>query len=768
MLAAAMPRLLAVASLAAALVASPARAGWSWLSPTPTGYPIESAAFPTASRGYLVGGAGTILASTDGGARWTLESAPSSADLYGVFFLPDGATGWAVGGNGTILHTTDGVHWSAQTSPTAQKLYAVAFVDALHGFVAGDQRTLLQTADGGQSWTLRDGQILTLNALVFADALHGFAAGWGGTVLLTLDGGQSWSPIETPTTEDLLALSFADASHGWAVGAGGAIVATTDGGRSWHAQAAGLTSQDLVGVFAATSGVAYAVGNGGSFWFTTDGSTWQAGGWADAGEVLTGLAASPTGALVALGADGHIYSAPPTTAPGSQIFSDENQGFSRYESVTGIAFADALHGVLVAGGVLYYTQDGGAHLQPGSIPPSSQPSRPFVAWQAVSMPAPSAVFAVGTGGGIAVSHDVGQSWSWLSDQGGFPEADLFAVAFADGQVGYAAGEQGMVLSTRDGGGSWSPEPTPAAGTLHALLVLSPNEAVAVGDYGEIVGTTDGRSWSLAAIPPGSQALRGISGRPPGHIYAVGDRGATLVSLDQGQTWYAQPSIADADLGPIVMLDRLNGFLATSHPGQILVTRDGAQSWQPQIGALPPLAALAFVDPQHGFAGGVGGSLLGTDTGGEASCVSSADCADAGAENGLGYACVRGACAPCNLDSQCTAACSACGAPTPYCLGGFCGQCLLDSDCADGGSCISGGCVVNSPLPDAGLPFADGGFTGFDAGFVVVLPDGGVRLNPQALCCGCRPGGDGSSPLGPLILGGFLFVSLFLHRRRAGR
>ncbi|MHB1843831.1 MAG: WD40/YVTN/BNR-like repeat-containing protein [Deltaproteobacteria bacterium] len=760
----------AVAALAAALVAVPARAAdWRWLSPTPTGNSVNGASFPTASAGYLVGAAGTLLASTNGGASWTTEAVPTGADLFGVFFLPDGVTGWAVGDLGTILHTTDGLHWAIQPSPTSQKLYAVTFIDSLHGFAAGDQRTLVQTADGGKSWTLRDGQILSINALTFTDALHGFAAGWGGVVLLTIDGGQSFSQVETPTTADLLALSFVDSTHGWAVGVGGAIVKTSDGGQSWQIQSSSLTNQDLVGLVAISDTVAYAVGSGGSFYYTNDGQSWRVGNWLYPGSPLTGLAPVPGGGLVALGGDGHVYAAQATATPGQQLFFDENQGLSSFETVTGLAFGDALHGVVVAGGVLYYTQNGGVSLLPGSIPPSSQPSRPFVAWQAVSMPTTTTAFAVGTGGGVAVSHDAGQSWSWLSDQASFTVVDLSAVYFIDGQVGYAAGAQGSILATRNGGQTWAGETTPAFGTLRALWFATPDVGAAVGDNGAIVLTRNGMAWAAANVPPGLPTLRGISGLAAGKIYAVGDRGTSLVSLDQGQTWYPEPAFANADLGAIAMLDRLNGFLIASHPGQILVTRDGAQSWQRQQGGVPSLSALAFTDLLHGFVGGTSGALLGTVTGGEASCAQSADCADAGASSGLGYACVQGACSPCNLETSCTQSCTPCAAPVPFCLGTFCGQCLADKDCDDGGTCIAGGCVLNEPLPDGGpRPNPDAGFQGFDGGIIVVLPDGGVRLNPGALCCGCRPDAGREAPVVPLALAAVALVSFFLHRRRARR
>lgn len=56
---------------------------------------------------------------------------------------------WAAGGSGTILATTDGgAHWTVQRSGTEYPLYYVAFGDASHGWVIGGE-LVVATTDGG-------------------------------------------------------------------------------------------------------------------------------------------------------------------------------------------------------------------------------------------------------------------------------------------------------------------------------------------------------------------------------------------------------------------------------------------------------------------------------------------------------------------------------------------------------------------------------------------------------------------------------------------
>jgi photosystem II stability/assembly factor-like uncharacterized protein len=96
---------------------------------------------------------------------WILETTPVTTTLRAIYFpiIPpvSGASsefngsgnGWAVGDNGTIIHTSDyGNSWVKQTSPSAQRLNAVRFVDSLHGFILGDAGTILYTSNGGSSW----------------------------------------------------------------------------------------------------------------------------------------------------------------------------------------------------------------------------------------------------------------------------------------------------------------------------------------------------------------------------------------------------------------------------------------------------------------------------------------------------------------------------------------------------------------------------------------------------------------------------------------
>jgi len=240
---------LALALALATLAALPAGAlafistgdgGWFWQNPLPQGNDLTSVTFTDSSHGWAVGEAGTILATSDGGATWNGQSSGTNARLWAVAFT-DPSHGWAVGGDGIILATTDGgTTWTKQSSGTNEDLYSVTFTDSSHGWAVGESydwstgtpsSVILATTDGGATWTQQHSAANAhLSSVTFTDASHGWVVGYSGTILATTDGGATWTQQSSGTGYALYSVTFTDSFHGWAVGDEGTILATTTGG----------------------------------------------------------------------------------------------------------------------------------------------------------------------------------------------------------------------------------------------------------------------------------------------------------------------------------------------------------------------------------------------------------------------------------------------------------------------------------------------------------------------------------------------------------
>ena len=110
---------------------------------------LYSVHFTNANTGYVVGGYGQILKTTDRGATWVSENSGVTQNLYSVHF-PLHNTGYAVGDMGTILKTIDaGSKWEQQDPVTSSNLFSVFFTSENIGYAVGDSGTILKTVNGG-------------------------------------------------------------------------------------------------------------------------------------------------------------------------------------------------------------------------------------------------------------------------------------------------------------------------------------------------------------------------------------------------------------------------------------------------------------------------------------------------------------------------------------------------------------------------------------------------------------------------------------------
>src|SRR5579859_383304 len=225
---------------------------------------LFDAFFVSPEEGWVVGAAGTILHTANGGKTWTaqLGGDPQSAGpaLKRLFFL-DRRHGWAQNGD-VLLRTTDGENWQQVASDVRGD---VVFTNPRVGF-RGYGGIVYQTLDGGATWkqiytcaTRVVAQGLTQQITCDVAAIHfpsprvGYGVGTnngvlgGGVVVKTEDGGASWKVIFVPQEsgdQRTNVVFFLDDNSGFAFRNTG-MYRTTDGGRSWQGVAATLPRNDV-------------------------------------------------------------------------------------------------------------------------------------------------------------------------------------------------------------------------------------------------------------------------------------------------------------------------------------------------------------------------------------------------------------------------------------------------------------------------------------------------------------------------------------------
>ncbi len=223
---------------------------------------IGEVQFVSPMEGWISGGLGDLLHTTDAGANWIVvtpfpnDSVWCSSDPDVSMSWVNTTHGWKINSYGPEYGTSYGVviHKTTDGGSTWQKKdistspgdfgFKIQFVDINNGWLlvfnfSTQVATFLKTNDGGNNWTPFNG----VGIFYFVDSNNGWAyygSGMNGSeppfkILCTTNGGTDWTE---QFTDNILGgyndLYFSDADHGWIVGDNGKVIKTTDGGANWN------------------------------------------------------------------------------------------------------------------------------------------------------------------------------------------------------------------------------------------------------------------------------------------------------------------------------------------------------------------------------------------------------------------------------------------------------------------------------------------------------------------------------------------------------
>jgi photosystem II stability/assembly factor-like uncharacterized protein len=312
-------------------------------------------------------------------------------------------------------------------------LAAVCFVNPTTGWAVGDHGVIWHTRDGGENWLQQlSGASCWLNAVTFIDSRRGWVVGGEhlpyadatrGIVLRTLDGGATWSRVPNLLLPLLTGVKFFDAHVGVAFGIGNGaqpsgVFTTRDGGTTWQPLPADHAGQ------------------------------WLAGDFLDAG---AGAIAGGGGRFATLARQRVVHSPLAT---------------SSMRSFHAMRLVAPTNGWIVGdGGLVMSTSDLGRSWQSpaAGLPGNADQSFDF---HALAVRGSHVWVAGSPGTRIFHSPDGGASWHSFAT-GQF--APIRALVFGDAQHGWAVGELGSILATRDGGQTWQVQR--AGGRRAALLAI---------------------------------------------------------------------------------------------------------------------------------------------------------------------------------------------------------------------------------------------------------------------------------------------------------
>jgi photosystem II stability/assembly factor-like uncharacterized protein len=192
-------------------------------------------------------------------------------------------------------------------------------------------------------------------------------------------------------------------------------------------------------------------------------------------------------------------------------------------------------------------------------------------------------WAVGEHGLLVTTEDGGQTWTV---QPKLIDSALLAIDMADDQRGVIVGQGGAIFVTTDGGKTWKRAQSDAKDRLFSVSINSQGSGVAVGEFGAYLRTRDfGQTWEK--VKEEWTTALGVEQDP--HLYAVdvtdkditiaGEFGIIARSTDDGNTWHVLHRGDESVFNfHFAGNNRMQG-MAVGQEGIILKTADGGNTWQ---------------------------------------------------------------------------------------------------------------------------------------------------------------------------------------------
>lgn len=559
--------------------------------------------------GWACGDFGTLLATINGGDTWFAQKTKTTADFFGIAFADD-KTGCAVGRGGLIYRTTDGGKtWEQLSSPTSNNLNNVRFVpgQTSRGYAVGQGGTVLSTNNGGVSWMPLSLPVQTdLFDVSVVSATTAYVAGKGGIVLRTADAGVTWQLVNAATAVDLSGIFFVNAQTAWIAGDSGFVAKTTNGGTSWARQTSNVDvklngiqfSGVSVGWAAGKNGIIIKTTDGGNNWATVNDSNRALG--LDNDDLTCVCAGGPQSAHKAwiAGKSGLLLA----TRDGG--FNWLRQAEKPRETLKGVYFApNCINGWAVGTfGNIYATSSGGRIWQ-------RQPSETAVNLNAVQFGSDKRGCAVGDAGVALTTTNSGNTWK-IGNTGLTDHIHALSFSRTNGMVGWAAGVNGVILITSDGGANWQKANNPHYTALNGIDFAESQLGCTVGALGEILTSYNGGTSWQPQTSGTTQELRDVYLTSWTTGWAVGENSTMLRTQNSGSSWtnvsFLQPG---RSLKTVKFTDILNGWIAGDR-GTILSTSDAGATWKQYKDITSEnLTALSFPNARSGWFVGANGTVL---------------------------------------------------------------------------------------------------------------------------------------------------------------
>ncbi|MCX6165629.1 MAG: YCF48-related protein [Ignavibacteriae bacterium] len=550
---------------------------WVWQSPAPQGNNLYKTTFINKNTGWMAGGYGTLLKTTNSGVNWIIVCTGSDKNFADVKFI-DEYTGYTGGGNYEqsfyILKTTNGgINWITKFEGTQNDFEELFFINSNTGWFMGNKSgdvNVYRTTNGGANWTdLNYTSNIWLRSIVFINEKTGIIAGESGYIAKTTNGGFNWTTVANNRFGVIYSLYFLDNNTGYGSTIfANNVIKTTNGGDNWFDLTCPANISGLYDVKFFNQNTGIATGCGGAIIKTTNsGANWN---------IIT----------VQPNVSYPCYNSVETKSDYAWIggssgeilrSTDYGSSWIKYDTITqtnfnGITFINENTGFVVGGDyTILKTTNSGNNWQRRNVNNVKGLMCTYflnsnTGWAA--------------GGGIIKTTDGGSNWATQIDIS--PTFYIRSIIFVNENTGIAAGGSspyggGYILRTTNGGTNWSSNYSDKLSSRNYYSVFFVNNST-----GWIVGTCNESS-----------------------------NGIIMKTTDTGLNWIEQNSNVQVFLSSVYFINENTGWIGGD--GKILKTTNGGQNWLVNLGGTITLYSIKFFDLNTGY--GTGWSSLGKTTNG---------------------------------------------------------------------------------------------------------------------------------------------------------
>lgn len=185
-------------------------------------------------------------------------------------------------------------------------------------------------------------------------------------------------------------------------------------------------------------------------------------------------------------------------------------------------------------------------------------------------------WAVGNNGVILKTDNGGYTWKSKNSPSGL---NLTKVIFINESIGFIVGNQGLILKTTDGGELWRRVSTSTVDNLSGISAYDANKVWVSGNNGTLLKTANGEDFDIILnTQQVSNSLNGIFFFDNLVGWAIGDEGVLIKTNNGGVSWALIPITGITSKLNSVFFVNLNDGLIVGNSGLILKTTDGGNTW----------------------------------------------------------------------------------------------------------------------------------------------------------------------------------------------